>query len=179
MGAYLSHGAFSTPTLATKFTISFWFKRSELGAVNYLLGCYDGSSTNSTDFVFGTGDNLALYFGGNAGSGYLLQTNRVFRDVNAWYHFVYEVDTTQATDSNRVKVYINGVQETSFSTTQYPPQNATTFIFNSANNKIGQQWNAGTAASSWDGSMTHFHFIDGTAYDASTFGETDATTGIW
>ena len=179
MGAYLSHGAFSTPTLATKFTISFWFKRSELGAVNYLLGCYDGSSTNSTDFVFGTGDNLALYFGGNAGSGYLLQTNRVFRDVNAWYHFVYEVDTTQATDSNRVKVYINGVQETSFSTEQYPPQNATTFIFNSANNKIGQQWNASTAANSWNGSLTHFHFIDGTAYDASTFGETDATTGIW
>jgi len=179
MGAYLSHGAFSTPTEAKKFTISFWFKRSELGAVNYLLGAYDGSSTNSSDFVFGTGDNLALYFGGNAGSGYLLQTNRVFRDVNAWYHFVYEVDTTQATDSNRVKVYINGVQETSFSTEQYPPQNATTFIFNSANNKIGQQWDASTAAYSWDGSMTHFHFIDGTAYDASSFGETDATTGIW
>jgi hypothetical protein len=179
MGAYLSHGAFSTPTEAKKFTISFWFKRSELGAVNYLLGAYDGSSTNSSDFVFGTGDNLALYFGGNAGSGYLLQTNRVFRDTNAWYHFVYEVDTTQATDSNRVKVYINGVQETSFSTEQYPPQNATTFIFNSANNKIGQQWDASTAANSWDGSMAHFHFIDGTAYDASAFGQTETSSGIW
>jgi len=27
--------------------------------------------------------------------------------------------------------------------------------------------------------MAHFHFIDGTAYDADTFGQTDATTGIW
>jgi hypothetical protein len=173
---YLRRTSFGTPTLATKFTISFWFKRTGLGS-KYLMGCYDGSSTNANDFVFTSGDALAMYFGGNAGSGYLLQPNRVFRDTNAWYHLVYEVDTTQATDSNRVKIYINGEQETSFSTTQYPPQNATTFIFNSVNNNIGQNWNA--TSNAFDGSITHFHFIDGTAYDASAFGETDATTGIW
>ena len=117
--AYLRRTSFGTPTLATKFTISFWFKRTGLGS-KYLMGCYDGSSTNANDFVFTSGDALAMYFGGNAGSGYLLQPNRVFRDVHAWTHLVYEVDTTQATDSNRVKIYINGEQETSFSTTQYP-----------------------------------------------------------
>jgi hypothetical protein len=173
---YLRRTSFGTPTLATKFTISFWFKRTGLGS-KYLIGCYDGSSTNSNDFVFTSDNALAMYFGGNAGSGYLLQPNRLFRDTNAWYHLVYEVDTTQATDSNRVKIYINGEQETSFSTTQYPPQNATTFIFNSVNNNIGQNWEA--TSNAFDGSMTHFHYIDGTAYDASTFGETDATTGIW
>jgi hypothetical protein len=84
---YLRRTSFGTPTEAKKFTISFWFKRTGLGS-KYLMGCYDGSSTNSNDFVFSSGDALSMYFGGNAGSGYLLQPNRLFRDTNAWYHLV-------------------------------------------------------------------------------------------
>jgi hypothetical protein len=53
-----------------------------------------------------------------------LVTNRKFRDLSAWYHIVVAIDTTQSTSSNRVKIYVNGVQETSFATEQYPTQNA-------------------------------------------------------
>ena len=174
----LSRTSFGTPTLATKFTVSFWFKRTEFGVANYLLGAYDGSSTNSVDWVFTTGDALSFYFGGNAGSGNLIQPNRVFRDASAWYHLVYSVDTTQGTDSNRVKIYINGVQETSFSSATYPPQNATCFLFNSSNNRIADNWNA-SAAHSFNGYMAEFVHIDGQALDPTSFGETDSTTNIW
>jgi hypothetical protein len=62
-------------------------------------------------------------------SRYLCTTNRLFRDASAWYHIVVAVDTTQGTASNRVKFYINGVQETSFAQTTYPSLNAE-YIFN-------------------------------------------------
>ena len=111
----------------------------------------------------------------NAGVVFL-STNRLFRDVSAWYHLVVEVDTTQATASNRVKMYVNGVQETSFSTGTYPSQN---YDFANLNNSVSHKIGQDNSSQYFDGSMTHIHFIDGTAYDADTFGETDATTGIW
>ena len=114
-------------------------------------------------------------FSENAGVVFL-STNRLFRDVSAWYHLVVEIDTTQATASNRVKMYVNGVQETSFSTATYPSQNYDFANFNnSVSHKIGQD----NSSQYFDGEMAHIHFIDGTAYDADTFGSTDATTGIW
>jgi hypothetical protein len=174
----LSRTSFGTPTLATKFTVSFWFKRTEFGVANYLAGAYDGSSTNSVDWVFTSGDALSFYFGGNAGSGNLIQPNRLFRDASAWYHLVYSVDTTQGTDSNRVKIYINGVQETSFSSATYPPQDATCFLFNSSNNRIADNWNA-SAAHSFNGYIAEFVHIDGQQLTPTSFGEFDEDTGIW
>ena len=56
------------------------------------------------------------------------KTNRLFRDVSAWYHIVLAVDTTQGTESNRVKIYVNGVQETSFTTATYPGQKSKSFL---------------------------------------------------
>ena len=175
----LSRTSFGTPTLATKFTVSFWFKRTEFGVANYLAGAYDGSSTNSVDWVFTSGDALSFYFGGNAGSGNLIQTNRLFRDASAWYHLVYSVDTTQGTDSNRVKIYINGVQETSFSSATYPAQNATCFLFNSSNNRIADNWNA-SAAHSFNGYIAEFVHIDGQQLTPTSFGEFDEDSPtIW
>jgi hypothetical protein len=91
------------------------------------------------------------------------------------YNIVYSVDTTQATDSNRIKLYINGVQETSFSTETYPSQNTSTEI-----NNNGITYNIGSASSgqNFDGVMSHLHLADGTAYDASAFGEYDAQN-VW
>jgi hypothetical protein len=164
-------------------TFSFWFKRgSGLGANQYLHSIYDTSSGYQADIRLRTTDILRMYSTNTAGTTALdLQTNRKFRDVNAWYHVVFAVDTTQATNTNRLKLWVNGVQETSFDVATYPAQN-TDLRWNGNNNAdTGGVNYIGSINSGqyFDGSMAHFHFIDGTAYAASDFGETDSTTGIW
>jgi hypothetical protein len=91
---------------------------------------------------------------------------------------VVSIDTTQATASDRVKLYINGVQETSFSTATYPSQNAD-LIVGTANVFLIGETGYQSGGQNFDGLMSHFHHIDGTAYDASAFGSTDSTTGEW
>ena len=112
-----------------------------------------------------------------------LTTNRKFRDTTAWYHIVVTIDTTESTAADRVKMYINGVQETSFSTATYPAQNYSSLRLNNNGDRrtIGTIYDGGGSAGSgyFDGSMSHVHWVDGTAYQASTFGSTDATTGEW
>ena len=163
---YLSR-TLGTPTLATKATCSLWFKRSkpdENGSIIF------GNSNGGGIFL---SSNNSMYVYNNDSS--FLQTNRLFRDVNAWYHVVYSVDTTQSTASDRVKLYINGVQETSFASSSYPNQNSASLLGTATEHNIGRN-NSGS--NFFNGSMSHVHFIDGTAYDASAFGETDAN-GVW
>ena len=161
-----------TPTLGTKCTFSFWIKRNGLTGTKSIMGFYTNDN-NRGNFVF-SDDTLELRMFDTA---MRLTTNRLFRDTSAWYHIIVAVDTTQGTDTNRVKIYINGVQETSFATTSYPSQNSI-FGFNKSGSvlKIGQK---GQQNDYFDGSMSHINFIDGTAYDASYFGSTDSATGEW
>jgi hypothetical protein len=112
----------------------------------------------------------------NGGYEYRFITNRKFRDVSAWYHIVVAFDTTQGTESNRVKIYVNGTQETSFEIASYPSQNFdTNYNTVSLPQNIGKDWDS---SNYFDGSMAYVHFIDGTAYDATAFGEYDAN-GVW
>ena len=175
-GTYLNRTS-GTSTNAQKFTMSFWVKRSALGAVNMLFYSGTGGTANgNVDFT--VNDTFDIYERDASSVSWQLTTNRVFRDVGAWYHIVIEADSTQATSTDRVKIYVNGVQETSFGTSTYPNQNISFEI-----NKSSEVRNIGKyttpAPYYFDGLFTHFHFIDGTAYDASAFGQTDATTGIW
>jgi len=161
----------SSETNRKKFTISAWVKRTQTTNQERIFDVSTSATTQSGLIIMSDG-NLQFY----AGSGQInLTTNRLFRDVSAWYHIVCAVDTTQATSSNRVKLYVNGVQETSFSTETYPSQNYDT-LFNSTNeHRLGKRWDSDQY---WQGLMSHFHFIDGTAYDASAFGQADAN-GVW
>ena len=159
------------------WTFSTWVKRCANGAAQGLFAA-DASAISSGYFTWiGFQSSDILYFAEGA-TNHLL-TNRVFRDNNAWYHIVLSCDTTQATSSDRLKIYVNGVQETSFSTETYPAQNHDFYINNNVTHAVGSGYTNTGATVYLDGSMAHTHFIDGTAYDASTFGETDATTGIW
>ena len=152
------------------WTFSTWVKRCTNGSSQGLIN----ANTSDDDRIqFHSSDILRIYF--NGASSYKLYTNRVFRDNSAFYHIVVAVDTTQATASDRVKLYINGVQETSFSTETYPSQNYDTFFNISNTLHVGSSG----AGEYMDGLLSHINFIDGTAYDADTFGETDSTTGIW
>jgi hypothetical protein len=160
------------------FTISFWVKRSRLT----LNQCPFGAGTNhSTDrdffaFLADSGEEDKLYFNSKVSNSTVAQfyTSRRFRDTNAWYHIVLAFDTTQATDSDRMKLYVNGEQETYQSVT-YPSQNQDM----NYNNTVHTVGSSISPSDYLDGCMSHFHFIDGTQYAASTFGSTDATTGEW
>ena len=115
-----------TPTLSNKFTISVWVKRAELSSsgMNAMCGS-DSTGSHATQFFF---DGASLRFFDNYSSTDLV-TTRKFRDTNAWYHIVAAIDTSQSTAADRVKIYVNGTQETSFATSNYPTQN-TGMIFN-------------------------------------------------
>ena len=170
---YLSRSN-GTPTSQQIFTFSAWVKRSGLnpsGNNMQLFSIYNDTS-NRMDFRFQTGDTIDFYHTSSLGR---LTTNRLFRDTNAWYHIVLRVDTTQATSSDRYRLYINGVQETSFSTETQPSQNANLGT-NFSTFSIGDD---SYGSSDYDGSMTHIHYTDGQSYAPTEFGETDATTGIW
>jgi hypothetical protein len=178
--AYLSR-TFGTPTSATTWTISWWAK---LGAViangGNFFGSYTSSASNfsvryNTPGAYGgTGCNIEIY---NNGSVMDLMTANALRDPSAWYHFVMAVDTTQATASNRLKFYINGVQANFATYTTYPNQNSTViWNTNGTTCLIGALNNPLT--SYYDGYLAEVNFVDGTAPVASSFGTYDVN-GVW
>jgi hypothetical protein len=158
------------------WTYSTWVKRTSNfidGATSHHLIRVDSNET-TIRFDAGTNTNsLRLY----ALSGTLdLVTSALYRDYSAWYHIVVAVDTTQATSSNRAKVYVNGVQITQFHTANYPSQNADTGMNNTVAHAIGS---SAAATEFFNGYQTECYFIDGQALTPSSFGETNAQTGVW
>jgi hypothetical protein len=158
------------------FTISLWFKRSDITRRQALFNNTDGGGQNGVYYDLQADDTLLISDYGSGSFNWNLETTQVFRDVSAWYHLVISVDTTQSTASNRVKIYINGTQITNFDASNYPSQDSDTLWNRADTFEIGSYNGTGNY---FEGSMSHIHFTDGTAYDASAFGETDATTGIW
>ena len=152
------------------WTLSFWFKRTELGATMRLFEAWDGST--GTSGLFNTSDQFLLDL--NSGSNYFT-SDAVFRDCSAWYHFVIRVDTTQGTASERARVYVNGLELTG-----------------SWNSNIGQNTDL-----TWNQNVVHyfgvFHNsdqfvsgyyseiinVDGQSLAPTSFGEFDDDSGIW
>jgi hypothetical protein len=152
-----------------KLTISFWFKRTELGQAQMP---FEQSALQARIYLRSTDD---LYITAYDSSGWTIITNRLFRDPSAWYHCVFQLDTTQSTAADRMKLWINGEQETSFSSASYPTQNADTFFNTNQSAKVG----GGGAGLYFSGYMSEFFFIDDQALQASDFGEYDSDSGIW
>jgi hypothetical protein len=173
----LSRNTWGTATSDKIFTISVWVKRTTLGATQQIVNSYDGSTGNDNQLKFKNTDAIELTVS-TSGAEYFLKTNRLFRDVSAWYHIVFAFDSTQGTDTNRYKLYVNGTQETSFSSVSYPPQNTTYQFFNNSNaNRIGIAH--GGSSEPFDGYMAEVCFIDGQQLDPTSFGEFDEDSGIW
>jgi hypothetical protein len=156
-----------------RWTISFWTKK--MMASGSLLSV--GTSGNY-DMIYFNGNKFAYYSATGGADDFFIYSEQVFRDSSAWYHIVLAIDTTQATSSNRAKLYVNGEQVTTFdSSNVYPSQNFNVRINSSSQHNIGNR--IYSSDFNFDGSMAHVHFIDGIAISASVFGETDITTGIW
>ena len=154
------------------WTWSCWVKRGNLGVQQNLFNPYTGGDgSNESQFHFLSTDNIRIYdSGGNRGN---VSTNAVFRDVSAWYHIVLRVDTTQATASDRIRIYVNGELQ-SLSGTQ-PSQNTDLGWNNTSLHAIGMY--ARADASPFDGYMAEMNHIDGQSLAPTSFGE--LKSGIW
>jgi len=162
------------------FTFSCWFKRGNItSSYQRLFACYSDTNNRDEIYLHEQDDTITIESVVSSSAIVNVKTNRKFRDTNGWYHFVYTADTTQSTASDRIKIYINGVQETSFSTATYPSQNADLNFNNNIIHYIGRSGYSSGSNSYFDGCMSHIHFSDGYAYAPTVFGSTDSTTGEW
>ena len=180
--AYLNR----TPTTASNRTTWTWSGWVKLGALNpssgwnAIFGAY--SDDNNRTFFYTNNNSVsnAFYFfnvvGGTANC--TLISTQVLRDVSAWYHIVVAVDTNQGTSTNRVKIYLNGSQITSFGTATYPSSSANFMVNNNVAHYIGASSFSGINLFH-DGYMAEINAIDGQALTPSSFGETSTTTGVW
>ena len=189
--AYLSRSVGTTGNRRT-FTISFWAKFCDpQAAAAQRLFSTDGGNGNGDIFkieFYGGAyapRQLAFLDNNNASSGIRFTVNRNIRDATSWYHVVFSVDTTQGTASDRVKIYINGEQETEFLSgsehNHQPDQNYDTCVNLSGKTTTwGRSFAFGSSSAVYsDMYLAEAHLIDGYQYDASYFGFTDPQTGIW
>ena len=138
----------------------------------------DYSGSGEAYLLFRSGEQLhyGQYEGGGAANNYSFQTNQAFRDTSAWYNILFVWDTTQSTSSDRMKLYVNGSQITSFSSSNYPSLN------------LDGVWNSGrlhyigdaTYGTNLDGYLCETVFVDGTALTPTDVGEFDSDSpNIW
>ena len=164
-----------TATSAKIFTLSMWVKISTLGEAVFFSSYYN--STNRFQIYFNANGTLTILNKSSGSTNINVQTNRVFRDISAWYNLIVAIDTTQGTDTNRVKLYVNGVQETSFSTATYPSVNNNISI--SGSNYSLNLGRYGGTGSHFGGYMSEVVFVDGTAQANTDLGEFDEDSSIW
>jgi len=167
----------TTPTNTKKFTISFWIKIHEFptsGGDRPIFGYY--SDGNNQSYMYLRNDGTLGIFENESGNTKLdFRTTQVLRDPSAFYNIIMAIDTSQGTASNRLKLYINGSQVTTFNAENYPAQdyasqlNENSLVFN-----VG-----GTATNDGNhikGTFCEFAFIDGQQLDQTSFGEFDEDT---
>nr|BAR28337.1 spry domain protein [uncultured Mediterranean phage uvMED] len=168
----------------TNFTFSAWIKRGDLGNTEALFSHWNGSNDNNRFIIYFEGDSLVAYHNSSDGSAndMYVKTTAVYRDPSAWYHFVVAIDTTQGVAANRVKIYTNGVLQTSLSQTTYPAEDYAVYAFHSSGTTyLGRNASGDSAPTKFfDGYMAEVFLIDGTTYAASNFGEYDSDSPtIW
>ena len=175
-GAYIHRTPGSDGNRRT-WTWSAWVKRAKTGAAYMFI--YSDASANTEDIQFDSSDRLQYYVlvGGSYQINYI--SNRTFEDNSKWYHIVVRKDTTQSTAADRVRIYVDGVQLTSWNTETQPSQNDEGFINQSGKqHAIGNFANVGVSDEAV-GYMAEVNFADGTSYGPDTFGITDTSTGRW
>jgi len=168
------------------WTWSGWVKRSKLNTGNnnvpFVFGASD-RATGSAYLQFGRygsdSDIDCLNFTEQSGGSYYITTIAKFRDMSAWYHIVCAYNTTQSVDSDRVKIYVNGVLQTITSGSTYPPQNTNGYVNNSSFPDLICAYTSGDQLTTLNGYMTEINFVDGQQLTPASFGYTEPSTGVW
>jgi len=157
----------SSTTDRQKSTWSCWMKKCDFTNEQIFFGY-----TTAEFVIYTNADSFRI---SNSDGVVFLYSTALQRDPSAWYHFVVAIDTTQATASNRIRMYVNGTEITSFSSSGYPTQNT-----NLKMNVSGKTMAIGSdGTSAFNGYMSEHYWIDGQQLTPSSFGETDTLTGIW
>ena len=173
--AYLTRTPSSAGNRKT-FTISAWLKPNVPGSGAISMFSAWSADNVAGHFVWRIKADGTIGWSRWSDDSY---STRKLLDTNAWYHCVIAVDTTQSTAADRVKLYVNNEQITSFSVgPNYPAQNTDLPVNNTNSQTIGLN-NYSSGGNDYKGYMSHFHLVDGTALTPSAFGSTDATTGEW
>ena len=167
--AYLSKNFASAGDRQT-WTWSGWFKLSDTGT-QYLFTTTN-ASLNAAAYLYVANSKLTYWDRRQNNHGTILQTNRVFRDTFAWYHIVLSVDYTNTTSTDRARLYVNGVRETSFLTADYPNETEQSYANAAVTHYIG------AAPIHMDAYLADVHFIDGQALAQTDFGEYD-DNNVW
>jgi len=175
--AHLTYTPGSASSDRTKVTISAWVKKCKNNEGEYSIFFGGTSSTNRAQLRFYTSsgfDNISFYARTSGTFILQLDTTAKFRDPSAWYHIVARCDTTNGT----ANIYVNGVEETSFTTSTKPSGSQSMEFFNNSEHQIGENGSS-TSGTYMNGYMAEINVIQGQALDASYFGETDGITGQW
>ena len=162
----------------TKFTFSFWCKRSTIGGDQRI---YSNQVTTSKEIYirFNSNNTFTVYHQAGGSDVLSFDTNAVFRDVSAWYHFHFVMDSTQSTESDRFKMHVNGVQITDFNSPVYPSSNEAAAFLNT-NEKSNIGYRDGGGGQHFDGYLTEVVLLQGVAEPYTSFGEFDEDSPtIW
>ena len=166
---------FGTPTNGKKFTFSAWMKRS-LFTGDQAFFSTGNSSDPITTFRWNSDGKIYLFYLSGGSMVWEFATNSFYRDGNGWYNVVIAFDSTESSAGDRLKLWVNGEQITTWSTEVNVSLDMTPTMNTAVRHDLGTN---GSGGNYFTGLMSHVHFVDGTAYPASTFGSTDATTGEW
>ena len=175
-----------TPTSVTGTicTASWWMKKSAHGTVQSFIQCRDNQASGnynaywSYDSGFAANDHHAFY---NEVDSINVGTNTTvvpYRDPSSWYHVVIRYDSTQGTAANRIRIYKNGtLQNSTFTTTTYPSQNAVNTYWNNVGEHLILFGNGEDSGDSFDGYIAEFNWVDGLSLAPESFGE--LKNGVW
>ena len=172
-----------TATDRKKFTVSMWVKFAKTGSdlTAFQFMDFYNSGTDRLSLYHDNADKLNLYHekAGGGSSSVTFVSDMVLRDKGAWYHLVWRFDSTQATSTDRIKVYVNGEQITFGTYTFSEAQNYEFAQGTSSYTQYLGTYGGNLTTNNFDGVMSHVHFCDGYSYGADSFGSTDSTTGEW
>ena len=172
-------------TAVDAWTLSVWLKRSATGVTHDICSGRANTDGGNNQSTYAINDDDNLYFDVYSGGSIVVKfiTDREFRDVGAWYHIVLDFDSSTAgarSAADRMKVWINGVRETSFSTETQSGADEETHFCQQDDCPLVFGGNAGGSRTpTFNGEMSHINYVAGVGHPASVFGETDATSGIW
>jgi len=156
------------------WTWSGWIKRALLSSGNQVL--FEGISGSFPEKLQFTSSDRLEYDHDIAGTDYTIYSSAQYRDPGAWYHVIFAKDTTQTTETNRIKVYVNGEQiAMTEESLGYPPEDYEGQI----NNSVPQYLGSNASSEYFNGSMANVEMVDGQQLTPAYFGSTDSNTGIW
>jgi len=165
------------------WTVSWWFKQTELRSANgaateHWQGGVYGEATRAGIFA---DDRIWIDIGGgdgNAGTLFRSLSTQKIRDTSAWYHIVIACDSTQSTEADRLKVWLNGVEVTAWDQKQYPTLNYQSALQGTGG--VQMKWGSADATyHGYSGYLAECHYLDGVTKVQTDFGEFDDDSGIW